>query len=112
MDLIKNKRFNKYINQNQSVIFTIQVVHADICREFLKLWTSKSYTELDFHHVIESHTFEIIKKDSLAKQLLLPSSKSRERAATKATTHSPSPSSPTISHQQPSTTLKNRSVFK
>ncbi|KAF0978424.1 hypothetical protein FDP41_002244 [Naegleria fowleri] len=110
IDLIKGRRFNKYINENHSVMSTMQIVQADICREFLKLWTSKSYMELDFHHTIESYNFEIVKKESYAKKLLLSDiQQSAQRGQSPISQQGRSPASPSSSHQ---TTLKNRNLFK
>ncbi|KAG2377856.1 hypothetical protein C9374_008941 [Naegleria lovaniensis] len=112
IDLIKGRRFNKFINENHSVMRTMQIVHADICREFLKLWSSKSYTELDFHHIIESYNFEIVHKESYAKKLLLSDCTQHmfHRGHDSPISQERSPASPSSSSQQ--TTLKNRNVFK
>ncbi|KAL9653898.1 hypothetical protein ABK040_012957 [Willaertia magna] len=65
MTFVKSGKLNKYINENESVLYTIQQLHANVCNEFYDLWSKGNFKETDFHHLIQYHSFKSFQSSRL-----------------------------------------------
>lgn len=53
MTRLREGTLNNFCNSQKNIIESMQYLYIALCKEFLAVWATGSYTETDFHKVME-----------------------------------------------------------